>query len=71
MTTPSFTVGIEDAAALGCVDELNAVLEIPQRGTGADHQLGTFEQRTKREADTRQALNAEVDELTGQTVEGL
>ena len=61
----------EDAAALGCEQELRRVSEIIRRGAGADRQLDLFRLR-RLEGDTvPQALRAVVDLIIAETREGL
>lgn len=61
----------EDAAALGCEQELRRVSEIIRRGAGADRQLDLFRLR-RLEGDTvPQALRAVVDLILAETREGL
>ena len=61
----------EDAAALGCEQELQRVSEIIRRGAGADRQLDLFRLR-RLEGDTvPQALRAVVDLIIAETREGL
>ena len=61
----------EDAAALGCGQELQRVTEIIRLGTGADRQIDLFRLR-RLEGDTiPQALRAVVDLIIAETREGI
>jgi carboxylate-amine ligase len=61
----------EDAEALDCVDEVNSVRRIHQRGTSAHRQLRKHELETAAGASNEEALQAVVDKLIRETVEGL
>jgi len=61
----------EDAAELGCFEELQAVQEILVRGTSADRQVATYESALAGGADETEALQAVVDFLIRETVTSL
>jgi carboxylate-amine ligase len=58
----------EDAAELGCSEELHAVPEILVRGTSADRQVATHTAATAEGADEQEALVAVVEFLVRETV---
>ena len=60
-----------DAEALGSVDELLAAREIVKRGTSADRQRRIFDGCLAQRMTTKEALNAVVDGLIADTVEGV
>ncbi len=62
---------IEDAEALGCIDELNHVREIVRDGTGAHRQLATFAAAEAAGASRDEAFATVVDMLIEETVKGL
>ncbi|HWJ06559.1 MAG TPA: carboxylate-amine ligase [Steroidobacteraceae bacterium] len=57
----------EDAVALGCLREIEALRAIPIRGTSAHRQLRTYEQALRAGATEREALIAVVDWLVSET----
>lgn len=57
----------EDAAALGCINEINHARTILKRGTSACRQLDCFASAKKDGADDRQALIAVVNLLVAET----
>jgi carboxylate-amine ligase len=61
----------EDAEALGCVDEINDLRHIMQRGTSAHRQLKKYELERAGGASDEQALKCVVDKLIHDTAEGL
>jgi carboxylate-amine ligase len=61
----------EDAEALGCVDEINDLRHIMQRGTSAHRQLKKYELEIAGGASHEEALQAVVDKLVKDTAEGL
>ena len=61
----------EDAQALGCEEELNALHHIVQRGTSAHRQLKKYELERAAGASDEDALKAVVDKLIKDTAEGL
>jgi len=61
----------EDAEALDCVEEVNSVRHIHQRGTSAHRQLRKYELETAAGASDEAALQAVVDKLIRETVEGI
>jgi carboxylate-amine ligase len=61
----------EDAEALGCVDEINDLRHIMQRGTSAHRQLRKYELERAGGASNEHALKAVVDRLIKDTAEGL
>ena len=61
----------EDAEALGCVDEVNSLHHILQRGTSAHRQLKKFELERAGGASEQEALRGVVDRLIHDTAEGL
>ena len=60
-----------DAEALDSVDELLAAREIVKRGTSADRQRRIFDASLAQRMSTKEALNAVVDGLIADTVEGV
>ena len=60
-----------DAEALDSVDELLAAREIVKRGTSADRQRRIFDACLAQRMTTKEALNAVVDGLIADTVEGV
>ena len=60
----------DDAEALDCVDEVNSVRRIHQRGTSAHRQLRKYDLETAGGASHEAALQAVVDKLIRETVEG-
>ncbi|MDH4072581.1 MAG: carboxylate-amine ligase, partial [Gammaproteobacteria bacterium] len=61
----------EDAKALGCEAEVASARDILVRGTSAHRQLKAYELSLAAGQSQRQALEAVVDTLVGDTVEGL
>ena len=61
----------EDAEALGCVDEINDLRHIMQRGTSAHRQLKKYELEIAGGANHEEALQSVVDKLVKDTAEGL
>jgi glutamate---cysteine ligase / carboxylate-amine ligase len=61
----------DEAARLGCLDEVRHARQIVERGTSADRQLATFEQACASGADEREATCAVVDWLIEETLAGL
>jgi carboxylate-amine ligase len=61
----------EDAAALGCVKEINHTRTILKRGTSACRQLDAFAEAKAGGADDREALIAVVDMLVRETAADL
>ena len=61
----------EDAGALGCIEDVERSREILARGTSADRQIEVFERAMADGADHHRALEAVVDMLIGETVEGV
>ena len=61
----------EDAEALGCIDEINNLHHIMQRGTSAHRQLKKYELERAGGASDEDALKAVVDTLIKDTAEGL
>ncbi|MEN8114199.1 MAG: carboxylate-amine ligase [Actinomycetota bacterium] len=61
----------EDAERLDCVEEVEHVREIVERGTSANRQRSIFQAAVAAGADDREALKAVVDFLIEETVEGL
>lgn len=61
----------EDAEVLGCSEEVQHVRKIVARGTSAHRQRKTFETARAAGASTAEALQAVVDTLITDTVEGL
>jgi glutamate---cysteine ligase / carboxylate-amine ligase len=59
----------DDAAALGCVADVNATRDILVRGTSADRQLALHTDALGRGLANREALAAVVDWLSAETVE--
>ncbi|MDJ0832796.1 MAG: carboxylate-amine ligase [Gammaproteobacteria bacterium] len=59
-----------DAEALGCLDELQQVLRIPERGTSAHQQLAIYQQGIKESGDARAAMQRVVDYLIETTTRG-
>ncbi len=66
-----FGLVAEDAEALGCVDEVNNLRHILQRGTSAHRQLKKFELERAAGASNDDALRAVVGQLIKDTAEGL
>jgi carboxylate-amine ligase len=60
-----------DADALGCSDELEAVLEIPKRGSSAHRQLKAYQAALGEGLEQQQALTRVVDWLIDETVRDL
>jgi carboxylate-amine ligase len=60
-----------DADALGCSDELEAVLEIPKRGSSAHQQLKAYRAALGEGLEQEQALTRVVDWLIDETVRDL
>ncbi len=60
-----------DAEALGSVDELLAARNIVERGTSADRQRRIFDASLAKRMSSKEALNAVVDGLIEETVEGV
>jgi glutamate---cysteine ligase / carboxylate-amine ligase len=63
----TITLVAEDAAALGCVAEVESLRDIMSRGTSADAQLAVFEEARTRLRQSEQALGAVVDWLATET----
>jgi carboxylate-amine ligase len=63
----ALTLIAEDAVALGCTLELDAVRDIIRRGTSADRQLATHKAARRRGLSNRQALACVVDWLSHET----
>ena len=61
----------EEAAALGCEQELQGAAEIIRRGTGADRQLDLFRLRRLEGDSVPEALRAVVDLIIAETREGV
>jgi len=61
----------EDAEHFGCVAEIDHARTILERGTSAHAQLRVFEEARAAGASDREALNAVVDLLMRETIEGL
>ncbi len=61
----------EDSEELGCVTELEHVLEIPRRGTSAHLQLKTYEQACAAGASREEALRKVVDMLIVETLKNV
>ena len=61
----------EDAAALGCEQQLQGVSEIIRHGSGADRQLDLFRLRRLEGASVPEALRAVVDLIIAETREGV
>jgi glutamate---cysteine ligase / carboxylate-amine ligase len=61
----------EDAEALGCIDEVNALRHIMQRGTSAHRQRKKFELELAGGASEEEALKCVVDKLINETATGL
>ncbi|MDH3339339.1 MAG: glutamate-cysteine ligase family protein, partial [Gammaproteobacteria bacterium] len=61
----------EDATALGCIEEVNSLHHILQRGTSAHRQLKKYELERAAGASNDDALKAVVDRLIKDTAEGL
>jgi carboxylate-amine ligase len=57
----------EDAAALGCTEEIEGLTEILARGTSAHRQLRTYEEAVRSGASEHEALVAVVDWLVEET----
>jgi carboxylate-amine ligase len=60
-----------DADALGCSDEIEAVLEIPKRGSSAHQQLNAYQAALGEGLEQEQALTRVVDWLIDETVREL
>ena len=60
-----------DARELGCLAELESVLEIPERGTSAHQQLSTYHQARENSLSHEQALRSVVDFLIEKTAADL
>ena len=61
----------DDAAQLGCLDELQTVRTIARKGNSADRQRGIHADALKGGADAHEAMRAVVDSLIGETTMGL
>ena len=61
----------EDAEALGCVEEVNSLHSILQRGTSAHRQIKKYELEHAAGASDEDALKAVVDRLIKDTAAGL
>jgi len=61
----------DDAEALDCADEVNALRHIMQRGTSAHRQLKKYELERAAGANNDDALKAVVDKLVKETAQGL
>ena len=61
----------EDAGTLGCIEDVERSRDILVRGTSADRQIEVFERAMADGADRRRALEAVVDMLIRETVEGV
>lgn len=61
----------EDAQELDCLEELESVLSIPERGTSAHHQLNIYQQALEQGMKNEQALIRVVDFLIEKTAAGL
>jgi carboxylate-amine ligase len=61
----------EDAATMGCEREVANAREILRRGTSAHRQVAVYEAARARGASEREAMNAVVDWLIGETAAGL
>lgn len=61
----------EDAAALGCVDEVAHAREIVERGTSAERQIAVYEQAVGAGASADEAARVLVDYLLTDTLYGL
>ncbi len=61
----------EDAAEIGCLDEVRRVRNIVAGGTGADRQLNTLEEQLGHGVPRDQAMKSVVDMLIAETVAGL
>ena len=59
----------EDAQALDCVDELQQLLRIPERGTSAHQQLAIYQREIGQGHNQQTALNAVGDFLIEKTIE--
>ncbi|MEM7428492.1 MAG: carboxylate-amine ligase [Pseudomonadota bacterium] len=57
----------EDAEAMGCIDEIEHVRKIVERGSSADRQRRTYEQALKDGASVEEALKSVVDLLIAET----
>jgi carboxylate-amine ligase len=61
----------EDAAALGCTEEIARTHRICRDGTSADRQVAVWKQALGDGADPHEAMQAVVDHLVAETAEGL
>ncbi len=61
----------EDAERLGCVDEINGARDILKDGSSAHRQVQVYEASLKAGADETEALNAVVDWLIEETLNGV
>jgi carboxylate-amine ligase len=61
----------EDAAALGCTDEVARIRTIVSDGTSAHMQVATYNAAIEGGAEPKQALDAVVDMLIDETVRGV
>lgn len=61
----------EDAERLGCVEEINGARDILKEGTSAHRQVQVYEASLQAGADETEALNAVVDWLIGETLNGV
>ncbi len=61
----------EDADELGCLAELQALREIPRRGTSAHRQIRNHDQALASGTSSEEALTGVVDMLIEETLEGL
>ena len=61
----------QDARELDCLEELESVLKIPERGTSAHQQLGIYHQAISDGMSHGEALNSVVDFLIEKTAESL
>jgi carboxylate-amine ligase len=61
----------DDAAALGCVEEVSAVRHILTRGTSAHRQLKTHELAVAAGRSPQECLQEVVDTLVADTAEGI
>ena len=65
------TLITRDAEALGCLDELHGIRDIVARGTSADRQRKVYDTALAQRQTPKDALNAVVDHLVAETVEGI
>jgi carboxylate-amine ligase len=65
------TLTAEDAAALGCTEEVNSLRDVLTRGTSAHRQSQTFKDARNDGASNEEALKAVVDLLVRDTAAGL